>query len=69
MDAALSTLQQMGIRILNYLDSFGPVAGGLNIAQDPPPQPLRLLGAHGQLCKEHPVTQPTSFIPGYSYRL
>ncbi len=44
-------------------------AGGFNIAQDPPPQPIRLPRAQGQLCQEHTVTQPTSFIPGYSYRL
>ncbi len=47
----------------------GPVAGGFNIAQDPLTQPLRLSGAQGQLCQEHTVTQPTSFVPGYSYRL
>ncbi len=41
----------------------GPVAGSFNIAQDPPSQPLRLPGAQGQLCQEHTVTQPTSFIP------
>ncbi len=37
----------------------GPVAGGFNIVQDPPPQPLRLPGAQGQVCQEHTVTQPT----------
>ncbi len=47
----------------------GPVAGGFNIAQDPPPQPLRLPGAQGQLCQEHTVTQQVSFVPGHSYRL
>ncbi len=47
----------------------GPVAGGFNIAQDPPSQPLRLPMAQGQLCQEHSVTQPTVFVPGYSYRL
>ncbi len=46
----------------------GPVTGGFNIAQDPPPQPLKLPGAQGQLCQEHTVTQPTGFVPGYSYR-
>ncbi len=46
----------------------GPVADGFIIAQDPP-QPLRLPGAKGQLCQEHTVTQPMSFVPGYSYRL
>ncbi len=51
------------------LDHSGPVAGGLNIAQDPPPQPLRLPGAQGQLCQEHTVTQPMGFIPGHSYWL
>ncbi len=45
----------------------GPVAG--NIAQDPPPQPLRLPGAQGQICQEHTVTQPTSLVSGHSYRL
>ncbi len=47
----------------------GPVAGGFNIAQDLPPQPLTLPGALGQLCQEHTVTQPVSFVPGHSYRL
>ncbi len=51
------------------LDHSGPVAGGLNITQDPPPQPLRLPGAQGQLCQEHTVTQPMGFIPGNSYWL
>ncbi len=46
----------------------GPVASGFNIAQDPPPQPLTLPGAQGQLCQEHTVTQPASFVPGHSYR-
>ncbi len=46
----------------------GPVAGGFNIAQNPPPQPLRLPMAQGQLCQEHTVTQPMVFVPGYSYR-
>ncbi len=47
----------------------GPVAGGFSIAKDPPPQPLRLPGAQGQLWQEHTVTQPMSFVPGHSYRL
>ncbi len=47
----------------------GPVAGGFDIVQDPPSQPLRLPGAQGQLCQEHTVTQPTCFVPGHSYRL
>ncbi len=38
----------------------GPVVGGFNIAQDPPPQPLRLPGAQGQICQEHTVTQPSN---------
>ncbi len=46
-----------------------PVTGSFNIAQDPPPQPLRLPWAQAQLCQEHTVTQPTDFVPGYSYRL
>ncbi len=47
----------------------GPVAGGFNFTQDPPPQPLRLPGDQGQLFQEHTVIQPTSFVPGHSYRL
>ncbi len=47
----------------------GPVAGGFNIAQDPPPQPLRLPGAQGQLCQVKMVSQPASFVPGHRYRL
>ncbi len=46
-----------------------PVRGSFNIAQNPPPRPLMLLGAQGQLCQEHTVTQPASFVPGHSYRL
>ncbi len=45
----------------------GPIAGGFDIAQDPPPQPLRLPGAQGQLCQEHTVT--ASFVLGHSYQL
>ncbi len=52
-----------------WLAHSGPVAGGFDIAQDPPPQPLRLPGAQGQLCQEHTVTQSASFVPGQSYRL
>ncbi len=51
------------------LTHSGPVRGSFNIAQDPPPQPLRSPGAQGQLCQEHAVTQPTSIVPGDSYRL
>ncbi len=45
----------------------GPIAGGFDIPQDPPPQPLRLPGAQGQLCQEHTVT--ASFVLGHSYQL
>ncbi len=48
---------------------FGPVTGGFDITQDPPPQPLRLPGAKGQLCQEHTVIQPKGIVPGYSNRL
>ncbi len=51
------------------LAHFGPVAGGFDIAQEPPSQPLRLPGAQGQLCQERTVTQPMGIVPGYSYRL
>ncbi len=47
----------------------GPVPVCFNSAQDPPPQPLRLPGAQGQLCQEHTVTQSTCFVPGHSYWL
>ncbi len=47
----------------------GSVRGSFNIAQDPPPQPLMLPRAQGQLCQEHTITQPTSIVPGHSYRL
>ncbi len=59
----------MHTQLPQRLAHSGPVAGGFNIAQDPPPQPLRLPMAQGQLCQEHTVTQPTVFVPGYSYRL
>ncbi len=49
--------------------SFWPSRRWFNIAQDPPPQPLTLPGAQGQLCQEHTITQPMSFVPGHSYRL
>ncbi len=51
------------------LSHSGPVRGGFDIAQDPPNQLLSLPGDQGQFCQEHTVTQPTSFIPGHSYRL
>ncbi len=72
MDVALSPLRQKGIRILNSLDDWlilAQLQAVLTIAPDPPPQPLRLPGAQGQLCQEHTVTQPASFVPGHSYRL
>ncbi len=47
----------------------GPVRGSFNIAQDPPPQPLKLPRAQDQLCLEHTVTQSMSIVPGHSYRL
>ncbi len=40
------------------LSRSGPVAGGFNIAQDPPPQLLRLPGAQGQLAKS--IRSPAS---------
>ncbi len=41
-----------------WLAQSDPVRGAFDIAQDPPPQPLRLPGAQGQFCQEHTVTQP-----------
>ncbi len=61
MDAALSPLRQMGIRILNY-----PVRGGTTFTQNPHPQPLRAPGAQGQFRQKHTVSQPTNIVPGYS---
>ncbi len=46
-----------------------PVRGGFDIVQDLPNQLLSLPGDQSQFCQEHTVTQPTSFIPGHSYRL
>ncbi len=65
----LSTDGNPHTQLPRRLAPSGPVAGGFNIAQEPPPQPLRLPGAQGQLCQEHTVTQPASFVPGHSYRL
>ncbi len=61
MDAALSPLRQMGIRILNYLDDW------LILAQSE----VELLshrapGAQGQFRQKRTVSQPTSIVPGYS---
>ncbi len=71
MDAALSPLRQNPhTQLPRRLAHSGPIAGGFDIAQDPPPpQPLRLPGAQGQLCQDYTVTQPTSFFPGHSYCL
>ncbi len=69
MDAALSPLRQMGIRILNYprrLAHSGPVRGGTTFTQNPHPQPLRAPGAQGQFRQKRTVSQPTSIVPGYS---
>ncbi len=46
MDAALSPLRQMGIRILNYLNDWlilAQLLAGFDITQGPPPQPLMAL--------------------------
>ncbi len=51
MDAALSPLRQMGIRILNYLDDWLILAQSeveLLSHSNPHPQPLRAPGAQGQ---------------------
>ncbi len=59
----------MEIRILNYLDDWLILAQSQAVLIGFNPQPLRMLGARGQLFQEHTVTQSTSFIPGHSYRL
>ncbi len=47
MDAALSPLQQMGIRILNYLNDWLILAQlQVVLTSHPPPQPLRLPRAY-----------------------
>ncbi len=51
------------------LANFGPIRGSFNIAQDPPPQPLMLPVAQGQLSQEYTVTQPMSIVPRDNYRL
>ncbi len=45
----------------------GPVAGGFNMAQDPPSQPLRLPGAQGQLWGHHVLVRSDSW-PIVSYK-
>ncbi len=66
MDAALSPLRQMGIRILNYhrrLAHSGPVRGGTTFTQNPHPQPLRAPGAQGQFRQKRTVSsQRISFL-------
>ncbi len=68
MDAALSPLRQMGIRILNYLDDWLILAQSQAVLSSHKTLLLSHLGCLG-LCQEHTVTQPTSFLPGHSYRL
>ncbi len=65
----LSTDGNPHTQLPRRLAPSGPCSCGFNIAQEPPPQPLRLPGAQGQLCQEHTVTQPASFVPGHSYLL
>ncbi len=66
MDAALpsETDGNPHTQLPRRLAHSGPVAGGFDIAQDPPPQPLRMPRAQGQLYQEHNVTQPTGIVPG-----
>ncbi len=51
------------------LAHLSPVEGRANIPQVLPPQPLRVPGSQGQFCQELTVSQPTSFVPGSSFRL
>ncbi len=64
MDAALSPLRQMGIRILNYLDDW------LILAQSEVEllshRTLILSHFQGQFRQKRTVSQPTSIVPGYS---
>ncbi len=69
MDAALSPLRQMGIRILNYLDDW------LILAQSEVEllshrtlilSHLERLGLRVNFAKKRTVSQPTSIVPGYS---
>ncbi len=72
MDAALSPLTQMGIRILNYLNvlaHFGPVGGRASISQIRAPQPLRVPRTQGQFCQKRTVPSQQISVPGNSYQL
>ncbi len=69
MDAALSPLRQMGIRILNYLDDW------LILAQSEVEllshrtlilSHLERLGLRVNFAKKCTVSQPTNIVPGYS---
>ncbi len=51
MDAALSPLRQLGIRILNYLNDWLILAE----SQIRAPQPLRVPRAQGQFCQDRAV--------------
>ncbi len=64
MDAALSPLQQMGIRILNYLNDWLILAQLQVVLTSHKTLLLSHLG-----CQEHTVTQPVSFVPGHSYAI
>ncbi len=65
-----ATDENLHTKLPRRLAHSGPVRGGFDIVQDLSNKPLRLPGAQGQFYyQEHTVTQPTSFIPGHSYRL
>ncbi len=46
----------------------GPVRGSFNIAQDPPPQPLTLPGAQGQLCPANILAEAEGSIRSLASR-
>ncbi len=48
---------------------LSPVRGRANIPQVPLPQPLRVPGSQSKFCQELTFSQPTSFVPGSSFRL
>ncbi len=73
MDAAFSPLRQMRICILNYLDDWLILAQSEAVSTSYKIFLISHLGCLGLrvnfITKSILVTQPTSFIPGHSYRL
>ncbi len=69
MDAAISQLRQLGIRILNYLNDWLILAQSEDELLYHRSMLLRMPRTQGQFCQECTVPQPMNFVPGNSYRL